>query len=82
MASLTYAPGERTGRLGQRVFAWFGGVGARLAATRKARRDFEALLGASDYILDDIGLTRGDLERALASPVWVDPSERLLRRRS
>jgi len=52
-------------------------VFARLARAYKARRDFQSLRGASDHMLADIGLTRGQIDRALASPIWVNPSDRL-----
>lgn len=50
---------------------------ARIANARRARRDFEALRDANEHLLADIGLTRGQLETALAAPFWVDPSDRL-----
>lgn len=56
-------------------------LGARLAAARKARRDFESLRGASDHLLSDIGLTRAQVEHALAAPFWSDPSDGLRRAR-
>ncbi len=49
----------------------------RLVRARKARRDFETLRGASDHLLADIGLTRGQVDRALATPFWVTPSDRI-----
>jgi uncharacterized protein YjiS (DUF1127 family) len=50
---------------------------ARIAAARRARRDFESLRDANEHLLADIGLTRGQLETALAAPFWIDPSDRL-----
>lgn len=51
---------------------------ARIATARRARRDFEALRDANEHLLADIGLTRGQLESALAAPFWVDPSARVI----
>jgi uncharacterized protein YjiS (DUF1127 family) len=50
---------------------------ARIGRARKARRDFETLSGASDHLLADIGLTRGQIDHALATPFWVNPSDRI-----
>lgn len=50
---------------------------ARFARARKARRDFESLRGASDHLLADIGVTRGQLDACLTAPFWVNPSDRL-----
>ena len=47
----------------------------RMARARRARRAIQALAGASDHHLADIGLSRTDLEQALAAPFWVDPSD-------
>lgn len=41
------------------------------------RRDVATLLAFDDHMLADIGLTRGDVTCALASPCGVDPSTRL-----
>jgi uncharacterized protein YjiS (DUF1127 family) len=77
MTSLTYTETPARPRTG--LFARLSALRARYTAARKARRDFRALLGASDHILSDIGIARGDLERALAAPIWADPSQRLTR---
>lgn len=81
MSTLTYAEtgaGAIAARpsIRRRLAAVLGGF----SAARKARRDFLALSSASDHILSDIGLTRGDLNKALAAPFWVNPSDRLGRR--
>lgn len=77
MSTLTYAGPDAVaeGRrpLRHRLSALF----ARLANARRARRDFEALRDANEHLLADIGLTRGQLDLALAAPFWVDPSDRL-----
>ncbi len=52
----------------------------RWASICKARRDFEGLRGASDHLLADIGLTRGELTDALSAPFWANPGDRLVRR--
>lgn len=49
----------------------------RLARARRARRDFKSLRGASDHLLADIGLNRSQVDSALASPFWVNPSDRI-----
>lgn len=56
-----------------------GALLAGLAAARRARRNAERLRGGSDHALSDVGLARGDLDRTPASPVWVNPADRLLR---
>jgi uncharacterized protein YjiS (DUF1127 family) len=42
------------------------------------RRSVNELMGWSDGMLKDIGLTRGDVYRALACPMSQDPSARLI----
>jgi uncharacterized protein YjiS (DUF1127 family) len=49
----------------------------RLVRARRARQDFNSLRGASEYLLNDIGLSRGQIDDALSAPFWVDPSVRL-----
>ncbi len=77
MATLTYeeSPRQRPGAA-RRLSAFF----ARLVAARRERRDLEKLRGASDRVLGDIGIARSELDRALASPIWTNPADRLLRR--
>jgi uncharacterized protein YjiS (DUF1127 family) len=48
----------------------------------RRRRDFATLASFDDYMLKDIGLTRGDLNDALAEPLWRDPTAMLVRRQS
>jgi len=54
---------------------------SRLARAHKARRDFQALRSANDHILDDIGVTRAQIDIALAAPFWVNPCDRIQGRR-
>jgi uncharacterized protein YjiS (DUF1127 family) len=49
----------------------------RLVRARRARQDFNSLRGASEYLLNDIGLSRSQINDALSAPFWVDPSVRL-----
>jgi uncharacterized protein YjiS (DUF1127 family) len=48
----------------------------------RARKDAAVLASFDDYMLRDIGLTRGDLNDALAEPPWRDPTAVLVRRQS
>ncbi|WP_407048322.1 DUF1127 domain-containing protein [Methyloraptor flagellatus] len=41
------------------------------------RREVRELLGWNDHMLKDIGITRGDVASAYASPYPVDPTARL-----
>lgn len=63
------------GLRGKAAAAW-----KRVNRARRARRELQALAGASDHHLADIGLTRADIDRVLAAPFWVDPSDVLRRR--
>lgn len=45
------------------------------------RREVARLLGAEDHILSDLGITRQDVEGAMAAPLMHDPSHQLLRAR-
>jgi uncharacterized protein YjiS (DUF1127 family) len=56
--------------LGQVALAW------------RRRNDAATLASFDDYMLRDIGLTRGDLQDALAEPLWRDPTAVLVRRQS
>jgi uncharacterized protein YjiS (DUF1127 family) len=49
----------------------------RVLRARRARRDLASLRCASEHLLNDIGLTRGQVDSALNVPFWVDPSVRL-----
>ena len=46
----------------------------------RRRKDAAVLASFDDYMLRDIGLTRGDLDDALAEPLWRDPTAVLVRR--
>ncbi len=48
----------------------------------RRRRDFAMLASFDDYMLKDIGLSRGDLNDALAEPLWRDPTAVLVRRQT
>lgn len=48
----------------------------------RRRTDAALLASFDDYMLRDIGLTRGDLNDALAEPLWRDPTAVLVRRQS
>ena len=49
--------------------------------TALAHRDqLRWLAGSDDYLLADIGVTREDIDTALTSPLWRDPSAELVRR--
>jgi uncharacterized protein YjiS (DUF1127 family) len=67
------------------AFAVFGTmvvrVGRRLAGAWRHRHDATALASLDDRMLADIGLTRADLNDALAEPLWRDPTTVLARRR-
>ena len=66
------------------AFAVFGttvaGVGRRIAEAWRHRHDATALAALDDRMLADIGLTRADLNDALAEPLWRDPTTVLARR--
>jgi uncharacterized protein YjiS (DUF1127 family) len=52
----------------------------RLVEAWRRRNDAAVLASFDDYMLRDIGLTRGDLNDALAEPLWRDPTAVLVRR--
>ena len=52
----------------------------RLEPAIERRRAAQALARFDDRMLADIGLTRGDLNDALAEPLWRDPTSVLARR--
>jgi uncharacterized protein YjiS (DUF1127 family) len=66
------------------AFAAMGMVVARLgrwvADAWRHRHDAVALASFDDRMLADIGLTRADLNDALAEPLWRDPTSVLARR--
>lgn len=43
------------------------------------RRQISMLAGFNEHMLRDIGLTSADVEFALQEPLWVDPSDHLVR---
>ena len=53
-----------------------------LADAWRHRHDAAALASFDDRMLADIGLTRADLNDALAEPLWRDPTNVLARRQS
>jgi len=59
-------------------FLWLHAM--QLYKTIKHRRDVAPLADQDDHLLADIGLTRDDVRRAIAQPIWRDPSEMLGRR--
>jgi len=50
---------------------------SKIYRTWRNRREFYRLGDMSDAELSDIGLTRGDLHVAIASPFGLDPTARL-----
>jgi uncharacterized protein YjiS (DUF1127 family) len=56
-------------------------LGPWLAHAWRHRSDAAALAALDDRMLADIGLTRADLNDALAEPLWRDPTNVLARRR-
>jgi uncharacterized protein YjiS (DUF1127 family) len=52
-----------------------------LLSILRHRRDIELLAGFDDHMLADIGLTRTDLQDAIAEPQWRDPTLLLNNRR-
>lgn len=78
MAMLTQAEhGIRTGHGRTTIADRLRQMLARFREARRAHRDFESLRTANDYLLSDIGLTRGQLNHALAAPFWVNPTSRI-----
>ncbi|TCT09974.1 uncharacterized protein YjiS (DUF1127 family) [Tepidamorphus gemmatus] len=77
MSTATYAGNDAPSRATPTPVTRLSRLIARIAAARRARRDLESLRDANEYLLADIGLTRGQLETALAAPFWIDPSDRL-----
>ena len=55
-------------------------AGRWLAEAWRHRHDAAALAAFDDRMLADIGLTRADLNDALAEPLWRDPTSVLARR--
>ena len=52
----------------------------RFAQAWRHRRDLALLTGFDDHMLADIGLTRADLNDAIAEPRWRDPTALLAER--
>jgi uncharacterized protein YjiS (DUF1127 family) len=67
-----------------RVFTGFAATAARfgrhVVTAWRHRGDFVLLSSLDDRMLRDIGLTRSDLNDALAEPLWRDPTAVLVRR--
>ena len=57
-------------------------LGRRVVTAWRHRGDFVVLAALDDRMLRDIGLTRGDLNDALAEPLWRDPTAVLVRRQT
>jgi uncharacterized protein YjiS (DUF1127 family) len=55
-------------------------LGNRVVAAWRHRGDVTMLASFDERMLRDIGLTRGDLNDALAEPMWRDPTAVLVRR--
>jgi uncharacterized protein YjiS (DUF1127 family) len=45
---------------------------ARVVANVRSRREARRLANYDDFMLRDIGLTRGDVMRAASMPLWSD----------
>jgi uncharacterized protein YjiS (DUF1127 family) len=54
----------------------------RLMRNWRARRQLRTLMALDDYLLNDVGLTRGDLRFGLGLPRDVDPIEEIIRTRN
>lgn len=52
----------------------------QLVTAWRHRNDMAVLASFDDFMLRDIGVTRGDLDDALAEPLWRDPTAVLVRR--
>jgi uncharacterized protein YjiS (DUF1127 family) len=63
-------------RVARLAAAALGGA-RRLAVLLRNRRETRRLAEFDDRMLSDIGLTRADVEGALAGPLWDDPSRHL-----
>jgi len=55
-------------------------LGRRFVAAWHHRRDLAMLASFDERMLQDIGLTRTDLNDALSEPLWRDPTAVLVRR--
>jgi len=51
-----------------------------LVRARRNRRDANVLAGLDQHMLRDIGISRSDLNDAISSPFWEDPTELLCNR--
>ena len=56
-----------------------GSLATALVRAHRARRALRSLAAQEDYMLRDIGVTRGDLNAALSAPGTQDPSSVLAR---
>lgn len=54
----------------------------RFHSNRQSRLSIERLLTYDDRMLDDMGITRSDIERALAGPITENPAMELARLRA
>jgi uncharacterized protein YjiS (DUF1127 family) len=57
------------------MIAYLTELARRWSAERRRRAQLRALLDKDDRILADIGLTRTDIEHALAQPITTDSRE-------
>lgn len=48
----------------------FLGLAALVVRRYRDRQQMNALLGMEDYMLKDIGVSRGDLQREATRPLW------------
>ena len=62
-------------RPGHGIFHRFGSL---LAAAHR-RRAFNKMLQLDDHLLEDMGVTRTEVQRAARLPLWVDAGEELLK---
>jgi len=69
------------------ALSWLAGLANRgllhvvkLARAYQSRRDLQLLASFDDRMLQDIGLSRGDLRDAAAEPLWRDASTVLVKR--
>lgn len=79
ITSLTAQP-HPLSNMGRQAIALARHIVRRISSYRRAvqkRRSISPLLEWDARLLDDVGLTRGDLLSAIAEPIGDDPSDRL-----
>lgn len=77
MSSLVTTPTTGFAALAATAGRWVTRVVAAYLERRRNRLAVNQLLGWSDYMLDDIGLTRADIRCALRQRREIEPSARL-----